>query len=193
MRNTKRKTSILNMALAVAVLAGILTATPGAVPFAWSNATMNYPEPPADAQELPLLKWRTLNRTLYDPRIKMEFPDEVQSFHRQRVRIEGYLMKPLRNQDKEDLWVLGVNPINFHCGPSDMTFLVQMHLPGFSYSEWPDLPVEVTGTFFVSPTPWDYTPIYYLFGESWRPLRRWIQEFPGAEDAERTNYAGDDH
>jgi len=99
--------------------------------------------------------------------------------------MEGYLMPRYDSQDPEDLYLTGINPVNLFCGPTDLTLIVELYMPGFRYDLWPALPVEITGTFHLSRRTGDYRPIYLFLGESWRPLTHWEQSFPGVKDIER--------
>jgi hypothetical protein len=137
------------------------------------------PAPTGDASHLPLLPWDDLTKTVYDPRYPIDWPEAVLAFNGRKVRMEGYLMPRYGSQDPADLLLTGINPTSLFCGPSDLTLVVELHIPGFGYAEWPRLPVEVTGTFHLSRRTGDYRPIYMFLGESWRRLRVWEQSFPG--------------
>jgi hypothetical protein len=131
-------------------------------------------------QTLPLLEWDTLMHTVYDPRRPIDWPADVEALDGTRVRMEGYLMPRYHAQDPGDLFLVGINPTNLFCGPTDMTLIVEMYLPDFRPSDFPRQPVEVWGTFHLSRKVSNYRPIYILDANGWRELKRWEQDFPGA-------------
>ena len=132
-------------------------------------------------RQRPLLPWDTLIQTVYDPRRVIDWPADVLAADETRVRMEGYLMPRYHAQEPGDLFLVGLNPTSFFCGPSDLTRVVEVHMDDFRYDTWPLLPVEITGTFHLSHRPGSYYPIYILLAEDWRPRTRWAQDFPGAE------------
>jgi hypothetical protein len=95
------------------------------------------------------------------------------------VLLEGYLLPKFGAQDSTDILLAANHPYNYFCGPNDMTSLVEVYLPDFQVETWPSLPVEVWGRFTLSKRPEDLQAIYRLRAEGWRPLRRWVQDFPG--------------
>ena len=129
---------------------------------------------------LPLLEWETLMHTVYDPRRPIDWPADVAAQDGQRVRMEGYLMPRYHAQDPGDLFLVGINPTNLFCGPTDMTLIVEVYLADFHPAEFPRQPVEVWGTFHLSRKVSNYRPIYILDANGWRELKRWEQDFPGA-------------
>jgi len=130
----------------------------------------------------PLLRWEVLRGTHYVPRTKLTFSRNLAGFHDQKVRVAGYLMRNFRSQDPSDLLVTALHPSSLICGPTDMTAIIEVYMPGFETDEWPTMPVEVVGTFFLSKNPSNLRFIYHIYGTSWRPLRRWVQDFPGVPD-----------
>lgn len=136
----------------------------------------------AEDESPPLLRWDLLRDTHYLPRTGVTWPDALVQFEEKTVRLEGYLMRKFGSQDPQDLLVTALHPSSLICGPTDMTAFVEVYFPGFQTDTWPDLPVEVVGTFFLSKNPTNLKFIYHLFGVSWKPLRRWEQEFPGTPD-----------
>jgi len=158
----------------------LLLPGPGSLPQAHDKTTA-MPDTAWSAKytDLDLLPWDLLNKTVYDPRTPMEWPKGLDLFDGKKVRMEGFLMPRYNWQDEGDLFLLGLNPTSFFCGPSDMTMVVDLHIADFEYDEWPLLPVEVVGTFHLSKRPGNYHPIYILVGNAWRPRSRWAQEFPG--------------
>lgn len=132
----------------------------------------------------PLLTWDVLRDTHYTPLEGIAWPESVTAADEQWVRLEGYIMPNYGSQDPADLLLTAVHPRSLFCGPTDMTALVQVYLPGFNPKDWPLLPVEVVGRFSVSKRPENLQAIYRLYGSDWRPLRRWVQDFPGVVDEE---------
>jgi hypothetical protein len=174
----------LLLALTTLLVAGAAGAGARAVSVTDPEIPANRPAPRGDTSVYPLLRWDLLSRTHYDPRLPIQWPEEVEARNGERVRMEGYLMPRYGSQDPDDLFLTGINPTNLFCGPTDMTLVVELHIPGFAYDTWPFLPVEITGTFHLSRTTRDFRPIYLFLGESWRPLRRWVQPFPGVIESE---------
>lgn len=146
------------------------------VPVTWAPYFIDHD---AVALSVPLLRWDLLTTTVYDPRRPIAWPSAIERMNGTRVRMEGYLMPRYESQDPEDLFLTGVNPVNLFCGPTDLTQIVEMHMPGFAYDLWPYLPVQVVGTFHLSRNTSDFRPIYLFRGESWKPLKRFEQKFPG--------------
>jgi len=130
-------------------------------------------------EDLPLLRWELLRATHYAWGGNVEWAQGLTGFDGARVRLEGYLMSNFSAQDKGDLLLAAIHPLNLACGPTDMTAVIQVHLPGFDPEEWPQLPVAVWGRFSLSPRPGNLMAIYRLRAEGWRTLRRWEQDFPG--------------
>ena len=127
-----------------------------------------------------ILPWSLMRQTLYDPKREITWPDSLRRFDGREVRLEGYVLPNFGAQDPSDVLLSANHPSSLFCGPSDMTAIVEVYMPGFDPKEWPGLPVEMTGTFHLSRTPRDLRALYRLTGKSWRPLRVWVQDFPGA-------------
>jgi hypothetical protein len=132
--------------------------------------------------DVPLLRWDLLRQTYYNPPVAVTFPDSLRLYDGKKVRMEGYIMPNFGAQDQSDLLLTGLHPRSLFCGPTDMTALVQVYMPGFDPVGWPTLPIEMVGTFFLSKRPMSLHAIYYMNGISWRPLRTWEQDFPGTVD-----------
>lgn len=132
--------------------------------------------------EIPLLRWDLLRETHYLPRTGVAWPEDLAGFDGRVVRLEGYLMPNFGSQDPADLLVTANHPRSLFCGPIDMTAIVLVYLPDPEIGEWPTSPVEVVGTFSLSPHPGNMRPLYRLRATSWRPLKRWEQSFPDVVD-----------
>jgi hypothetical protein len=130
----------------------------------------------------PLLRWDLLRSTIYKPPTAVIWPKGLESYDGKKVRLEGYLMPRFNYQDPEDLLLSGLHPRSIFCGPTDMTALVEVTYPGYQPTEWPELPVEITGTFHLSQSPRNLFYLYHVFVDSMRVLRIWEQDFPGAVD-----------
>ncbi len=139
-----------------------------------------------NADKPPLLRWDLLRQTFYNPPTEVTFPDSLRLYDGKKVRMEGYIMPNFGSQDQADLLLTGLHPRSLFCGPTDMTALVQVYMPGFDPVGWPTLPIEMVGTFFISKRPLSLHAIYYMNGISWRPLKTWEQDFPGTVDEFQT-------
>jgi len=139
----------------------------------------------APDKSVPLLTWDLLTTTVYDPRRPLIYPPGVEAVNGATVRMEGFLMPRYDSQDAGDLFLTALNPRNYFCGPSDVTQMVELFIPGLKTIELPTLPVEVIGTFHLSRRVNDFRPIYMFLATSWRPLHTWEQQFPGVTDEER--------
>ncbi len=130
----------------------------------------------------PLLRWDLLRATIYKPPTAVIWPKGLEEYDGKKVRLEGYLMPRFNYQDPGDLLLSGLHPRSIFCGPTDMTALVEVTYPGYQPAEWPELPVEITGTFHLSKSPRNLFYLYHVFVDSMHVLRRWEQDFPGAVD-----------
>ena len=130
----------------------------------------------------PLLRWDLLRATIYRPPTVILWPEGLEAYDGKKVRLEGYIMPRFNYQDPGDLLLSALHPRSIFCGPTDMTALVEIYYPGYSPENWPELPVEVTGTFHLSRSPGNLFYLYHLRIDSLRKLRRWEQDFPGAVD-----------
>ncbi len=110
----------------------------------------------------------------------MTWPDSLRMFDGKQVRLEGYVLPNFGAQDVSDVLLSANHPSSLYGGPTDMTAIIEVYMPGFDPEAWPQLPVEMVGTFHLSKNPRDLRAIYRLSGTSWHPLRRWVQDFPGA-------------
>jgi hypothetical protein len=164
-------------ALAAGMLAGFLAGIGASVlPVRPASAQVNaVPE-----AKLPLLTWDLLRRTVYRPMDTMTWPDSLRLVDGKQVRLEGYVLPNFGAQDASDVLLSANHPSSLYGGPTDMTAIIEVYMPGFDPTDWPQLPVEMIGTFHLSKNPRDLRAIYRLSGTSWRPLRRWVQDFPGA-------------
>ncbi len=182
MKSISRPSGGLPILLALAAVA--LLALPAATPAAPTRKT--------DPAQLPLLHWDLLRQTVYNPTEKVIFPDSLRLWDDHRVRMEGYLMPDFGAQENSDLLLTGIHPRSMFCGPTDMTAVVKLYLPGFDPDQWPMNPVEVTGIFHVSKHPENLLALYYMQGISWRPVHVTEQYFPGFVDDERRSDELDD-
>jgi len=176
-----------HLPLAIPV-AALLAVTASVTPLPVPNRAASLAEASAKAgANVPLLRWDLLRQTFYNPPQEVTIPDSLRLFDGKKVRMEGYIMPNFGSQDQADLLLTGLHPTSLFCGPTDMTALVQVYMPGFDPVGWPTLPIEMEGTFFISKRPMSLHAIYYMNGISWRPLKTWVQDFPGVVDELQTD------